>query len=248
MEKEIGGTERITYARKTLMELVEKRELRAWCMERNLPHSSIYKVAVGTDVPSFILICQLLPYFAPAEWVYFTDEKIPYKYQTLPSFNPKDFSVFIKKHKIDYMEVAVKLGLTEANAKNIFLHRRANLSLLQIRKLASEVNPEEFFIAADETVDGMFYPERGDIVSLSGKNILVLSKEKDNKANKCFVGVVIEREADSGIAVKGETVEGFVSISGMSSFTYMRRNPESVDKADSETVSVILKEFKRFLA
>ena len=111
----------------------------------------------------------MLPYFSPAEWVYFADEEIPYKHEPLPAFNPKEFSLFIKKHKIDYMDIAEKLGLTEANAKNIFLHRRANLSLLHIRKLAAEVNPEEFFVPADESVDGFFYPDRGDIVSLSGK-------------------------------------------------------------------------------
>ncbi len=116
MEKK-SESERISYARKALLDLVEKRELRAWCMERDLPHSSIYKVAVGTDIPSYILICQMLPYFSPAEWVYFTDEEIPYKHEPLPAFNPKEFSLFIKKHKIDYMDITEKFGLTEANAK-----------------------------------------------------------------------------------------------------------------------------------
>lgn len=246
MEKK-SESERISYARKVLLDLVEKRELRAWCMERDLPHSSIYKVAVGTDIPSYILVCQMLPYFSPAEWVYFTDEEIPYKHEPLPAFNPKEFSLFIKKHKIDYMDIAEKLGLTEANAKNIFLHRRANLSLLHIRKLAAEVNPEEFFVPADESVDGFFYPDRGDIVSLSGKNILVLSKERDNKANKCFVGVMIENKVDFGIAVKGKALEGFVSIHGMRTFTYIRRNPVLFDKIDKDTVNMLLIYFRKVL-
>lgn len=246
MEKK-SESERISYARKALLDLVEKRELRAWCMERDLPHSSIYKVAVGTDIPSYILICQMLPYFSPAEWVYFTDEEIPYKHEPLPAFNPKEFSLFIKKHKIDYMDIAEKLGLTEANAKNIFLHRRANLSLLHIRKLSAEVNPEEFFVPADESVDGFFYPDRGDIVSLSGKNILVLSKERDNKANKCFVGVMIENKVDFGIAVKGKSLEGFVSIHGMRTFTYIRRNPVLFDKIDKDTVNMLLIYFRKVL-
>ena len=247
MEKK-SESERISYARKVLLDLVEKRELRAWCMERDLPHSSIYKVAVGTDIPSYILICQMLPYFSPAEWVYFTDEEIPYKHEPLPVFNPKEFSLFIKKHKIDYMDIAEKLGLTEANAKNIFLHRRANLSLLHIRKLAAEVNPEEFFVPADESVDGFFYPDRGDIVSLSGKNILVLSKTKDNSQNACFIGAVLDSESDGAVHVKGETVEGYVSVRNMSSFTYARRNPVLVDKAEDETVSSVLKMVKRLFA
>ncbi len=229
-------TERITYARKALLDLLEKRELRSWCLERNLPHSSIYKVAVGTDIPSFILVSSMIPYFSPAEWVYFTDEEIPYEHKTLPAFDPKSFSVFIKKHKIDYMDVAAEIGLTEANAKNIFLHRRANLSLFHIRKLVKNVNPEEFFTPADESVDGMFYPDRGDIVTLSEKSILVLSKASDNKKHKFFFGAVIDSDSESAIEIKTEKVHGFVSIRGMSSITYSRRNPVLIDKVDEGTV------------
>ena len=38
----------------------------------------------------------LIPYFAPAEWVYFTDEDIPYEVRTLEVWNPDDTSLFIK--------------------------------------------------------------------------------------------------------------------------------------------------------
>ena len=39
----------------------------------------------------------LVPYFAPAEWVYFTDEDIPYEVRTLEVWNPDDTSLFIKE-------------------------------------------------------------------------------------------------------------------------------------------------------
>ena len=67
-------------------------------------------------------------------------------------------------------------------------------------------------VSADESVDGFFYPYRGDIVSLSGKNILVLSKNKDNSQNACFIGAVLYSESDGAVQVKGETVEGYVSV------------------------------------
>lgn len=79
------------------------------------------------------------------------------------------------------MEVAKKYEISETNARNIFVNRRANITLLQMRKMAKDVNPEEFFIPADETVDDKFYPEQGDIVLHSGKKILVLSKYDVNK-------------------------------------------------------------------
>ena len=97
----------------------------------------------------------LVPYFAPAEWVYFTDEEIPYEVRTLEVWNLDDTSLFIKKHKYDYMEVAKKYEISETNARNIFINRRANITLLQMRKMEKDVNLEELFIPADETPDGI---------------------------------------------------------------------------------------------
>lgn len=92
-------TDRITYAQQKLLALVETRQLRSWCLERNLPHASLYKLAVGQSVPTFKAISYLVPYFAPAEWLFFTDEEIPYPIRTLPEWNPDDTSVFIQQHK-----------------------------------------------------------------------------------------------------------------------------------------------------
>ena len=36
-----------------------------------------------------------MPYFAPAEWLFFRDEEIPYSIRTLPEWNLDDTSVFI---------------------------------------------------------------------------------------------------------------------------------------------------------
>ena len=74
---------------------------------------------------------------------------------TLETWNPEDTSLFIKKHKHDYMEVAKKYEISKTNARNILVNRRANITLLQIRKIAKDVNPGEFFIPADETTDGI---------------------------------------------------------------------------------------------
>ena len=53
------------------------------------------------------------------------------------------------------MEVAKKYEISETNARNIFVNRRSNITLLQRRKMEKDVNPEEFFIPADETPDGI---------------------------------------------------------------------------------------------
>lgn len=89
------SSNRITYAQQKLLALVEARQLRSWCLESNLPHASLYKLAVGQSVPTFKAISYLVPYFAPAEWLFFMDEEIPNPIRTLPEWNPDDTSVFI---------------------------------------------------------------------------------------------------------------------------------------------------------
>ena len=93
--KTFDSSNRITYAQQKLLVLVEARQLRSWCLESNLPHASLYKLAVGQSVPSFKAIRYLVPYFALDEWLFFTDEEIPYPIRTLPEWNPDDTSVFI---------------------------------------------------------------------------------------------------------------------------------------------------------
>ena len=89
------SSNRITYAQQKLLALVEARQLRSWCLESNLPHASLYKLAVGQSVPTFKAISYLVPYFALDEWLFFTDEEIPYPIRTLLEWNPDDTSVFI---------------------------------------------------------------------------------------------------------------------------------------------------------
>ena len=89
------SSNRITYAQQKLLALVEARHLRSWCLESNIPHARLYKLAVGQSVPTFKAISYLVPYFAPAEWLFFMDEEIPYPIRTLLEWNPVDTSVFI---------------------------------------------------------------------------------------------------------------------------------------------------------
>lgn len=39
--------ERVTYAQKKLLDLLQKRKLKSWCEERNMPNATLYKLANG---------------------------------------------------------------------------------------------------------------------------------------------------------------------------------------------------------
>lgn len=220
---------RITYARKRLLDLVQKRELRSWCLERNLPHATLYKLAVGKSVPSFANVSAFLPYFAPGEWVFFTDEKIPYPTHTLPKWNPDDTSAYLFRHKRDWKDVAKKYDIPESNSRNIFVNRRANVTLLILRKMAADVNPEEFFTPPAESDTAVFFPERGDIVTFAGKSWLTLSPFSKNKEHNFFVGVEYSEK------------EG-AKIETLCSHTFSRRSPVKIGTALESEVQSVLKD------
>ena len=125
--KTFDSSNRITYAQKKLLALLEARQLRSWCPERNLPHASLYKLAVGQSVPTFKPISYLVPYFAPAEWLFFTDEEIPYTIRTLPEWNPDNTSIFIQQHKKDWKQTVRSTGLKK-KMSGIFLWTGGQIS------------------------------------------------------------------------------------------------------------------------
>lgn len=136
---------RITYALQKLLALVEARILHSCCLERNLPHASLYTLAIEQIIPTFKETIYRVPYFAPAEWLFFTNEESPYPIHTLPEWNHDGTSVFIQQYKKDWKQTAQKYGIEKENALNIFVSRRANFTILQMRRMVGEINPEEWF-------------------------------------------------------------------------------------------------------
>ena len=180
--------DKITYARKFLLDLLEKRRLRSWCQESGALHISMFKIARGFMNPTYAVMCHLLPYIPPAHWVYFTDEEIPYEVRTLPEWRPEAISAFVRCHKRDWKEIGQRYGISESLANNIFVSHRARPTVSLIRNAREDANPEDFFTEGDLADDGLFYPERGDIVTVQGRTVLVISTEKRNDV---FFDIVI---------------------------------------------------------
>ena len=223
--------EKMTHAQKFLHDLVISRQLKNWCLERELPHITIYKIAAGNTVPTYAVICQLLPYIPCVDWFFFEDEEIPFPRKTLDEWQPDDVPSFVRRHKHDYLEVGEKYGTTEAFARNLFVNHRARPSINLIRACALDgINPVEFFTEGDVSDDGKFYPDRGDIVQISGKTVLVLTKEKHNRETHSLTGVTL--------------VDGKPDITTLSTITYVRVIPELVEKSSRELLDEVLKEVK----
>lgn len=144
------------------------------------------------------------------------------------------------------MEVEKKYEISEINARNIFVNRRANITLLQMLKMAKDVSLEEFFIQAYETIDGKFYPEQGDIVLHLGKKMLVLSRYDVNKKYSFFVEIDLVDEAADGIEVVGEKESYIGLVQTVSSYNYSRKCPVVIDKINSgNSIEEILVKFNQ---
>lgn len=220
--------EKMTYAVKFLNELVESRKLKAWCDKNNLPHPSVYKIAVGAAVPTYAIICQMLPYIPVTDWFYFEGEEIPFERKVLEVWNADEISSFVRQHKHDYMDMASEYGITESLARNLFVNHRARPPVTLIRDAALKgTDPAEFFTCTNQNDDGKFYPERGQIVSIFGKTMLVLSKKKYNLEKHLFVGVPYN--------------EGECDVSGLETVTYARSNPELLGKCEEDILDEVLK-------
>lgn len=238
MLKEIP--ERITYAQEKLIKLIEERKLRKWCLENGLSHSTIYKLATGEKLPSYPIVCSMSHLIAPIEWLFYTDEQIPYEAQTVLPLEPGKECRYVVAHKEDYREMAKKYGLTEIQAYNIIIGRKKP-NLPFIRQTCGEVDPIEFFIPSDKAEKKITVPERGDIASINGKNFLVLSEKESSEANGTFIACPVASDENGIPFVCDCNVSGKIKACGITSFS-TEANPLILGKAAAETVDAVIKE------
>ena len=243
--------ERMTYAQKRLITLIEERKLRRWCLDNGITHSGAYRLAIGEQPPTYRIIASMCHLIAPIEWLFFIDESLPYEPELLPLWSCKEPCKYVKEHRYDYKTIASQHNLELLNAYNIFVAYRANPTPAFIRELCSEVNPSDFFTGIDGDIKSLkeFVPDRGDIVSVEGKIILVISKADVNEANKIFTGCVILAQANDGIKLENALSKGFVSPSDIQSFAISSLVSRTlIEKADAIFTEKVLAEVRKNFA
>ena len=242
--------ERMTYAQEKLIALIEERKLRRWCMDNGLTHSAIYRLALGEQVPTYRIIASMCHLIAPIDWLFFTDEKLPYEAQLLPQWKCESPSKFVKSHRYDYKTIAEKYDLDMANAYNIFVAYRANPTPSFIRAACTETNPTDFFCDGEGKIKSLkeFVPDRGDIVSVEGKIVLVITKTEANEKNKIFTGCTILSESESGIKLESTVTKGFVSPHDLQSFSITHLVPRTlIEKTTTEFAEKVIEEVRKDL-
>ena len=187
--------DRITYAQKRFRDLLEQSKFKSWCVENNLPYELLHKIAIGERVPTYKLMCQTCDVIPPAEWLYFTDEEIPYKVQTVPKWDVEQDSFFIQIHKSDYKEICKKYDLEQMDGYNLFCMKRLRPSMVIIRKFLKDIDPILFFIGTEEVNKILEFPEAGDIITAQNKQYFTVSKKSFNEEKqKIIAAPVIAKE------------------------------------------------------
>lgn len=240
--------ERITYAQVKLIKLVEERKLRRWCLDNGLTHSAIYRLALGEQIPTYRIIAAMSHLISPIEWLFFTDEKLPYEPVLLPQWQCKEPCKYVIAHRYDYKTIAEKYKLKQNNAFNIFVAYRANPTPAFIRELCSEVNPVDFFTSGTEQIKSLkdFVPDRGDIVSVEGKIVLVITRQDSNEKNKNFTGCTILSESAEGIELHNSVTKGKACPYDLQSFAITHLVPRTlIEKLPSDFTQKVLEQVKK---
>lgn len=238
--------ERITYAQEKIIHLIEERKLRQWCMDNGLQHAAVYRLALGELNPSYKNICNMVHLIAPIEWLFYTDEKLPYEPKTVPQWNPDNKCKFIKEHKLDYQEVAKKYGISELSAYNICVAGRAKPSLAFIRECCKDTNPIDFFTDGGEIEEPkQFTPNRGDIINIQGYILFVLSKKEEIEKDNYLTACPIIKQNTNTIELNGLKIKGFINLKNIQ--TYMlgpRCKASFIETADEKITQNVMNEVR----
>lgn len=227
--------ERITYAQKKFLDMIELHQFKNWCLENNLNYELLYKIAVGNRIPTYKLMCQTCDIIPPVEWLYFTDETIPYKKFTVPKWNVETESFFIMKYKEDYKEICLKYGMEQMDGYNLFCSGRLRPSFVIIRKFIQDFDPILFFIDDKQKKDIMEYPEKGNIIVLKNKKYFTVSGKQFNKEKEKVIVCPFENDevqTDTLITID-LTIDCIIILNNTSSY-YLKFKENLINKIKDE--------------
>ena len=239
--------ERITYAQQKIINLIEERKLKQWCDSNGLSHSAIYRIGIGEQIPTYKTLCSMVHLISPVEWLFYTDEQLPYEPKIVPQWNPKEKCKFIKEHQYDYKEIAKKYGLNEISAYNICVAGRAAPSLALIRECCKDTNPIDFFIDGEEPeIINKFSPDRGDIVNIQGNIVVVLSNKNHAEHTQYLTCCPIKKDFKEGSKLSDTKTTGYIDINNIQTFKLSARcQPSFIETISEHTLSEILQEVRK---
>lgn len=195
--------ERVTYAQRKLINLVETRKLREFCIKWNVTHTTIYKLAVTDRLPTYKIMSSLVNVISPIEWLFYEDERLPYEPELLPGWSTDKVCYYVKKHENEYSLISKKYGLDISSSYRLLVTKSMYPPIKFMRNVCADTNPIEFFV---EDIDGKeskekFILKRGDVAINGTDYVLVLTDEKFFKKHKAYIGCEVS-DSETAFSIK----------------------------------------------
>lgn len=235
---------RITYAQKRINDLVKERSLHDFCCQNNLSYTVMSKLALGRCSVTFKTIAQLCHLFPPIEWLFYIDEKLPYKPQVVSQWDITKESKFIKEHKNDYKKFSTLYNINNDVIYNLFVAGRTRPTASLLRTFCAETNPINFFIDSDDKIpiEENYIPNRGDIVNFNAKLYFVLSKKEMNENS--FIACNIT-ESDNGIDISQFLKNYKIQEYSITTVNYSKHNIFPINTEQKNITMNILNNIKK---
>ena len=145
------GLKEVSYAQDFLLKLVEKRELRAFCMENGVPHTDVYRMATGERQPGYYIILALRYLIPPIWWFVPLNEPKPKAKKMAKDVkntdleHTKGFKMLLARPLADW----AKEGL---DYQSIYQFATIKIKILTFRKMiefSKKIEPQLWFVFED---------------------------------------------------------------------------------------------------
>ena len=142
------GIDGVSYAQDFLIKLVEKRELRAFCLEHGVSHTDVYRMAIGTRQPGYFAMMMLRYVIHPVLWFVAVDEKKPRMKTLNTDVKNTDFhnTKAFKKLNDTPIKKWVDMGFEYQSIYCLKNGKINNITFTRMQELSRYIDVQDWFI------------------------------------------------------------------------------------------------------
>ncbi len=142
------GLEGVSYAQDFLIKLIEKRRLRAFCLENEVSHTDVYRMAIGTRQPGYFVMKMLRFEIHPVMWFVEFGNKKPRMKTLATNVTSTDFrnTKAFKKLDTTPMKEWAELGFEYQPIYCLKTGKINNITFTRMQEFSQYINVQDWFI------------------------------------------------------------------------------------------------------
>jgi len=146
--KPSNGLEGVSYAQDFLVKKIENRKLRSFCQEHGIPHTDVYRMAIGTRQPGYYVMMMLRFIIPPMWWFVEVDKKKPRCKQLDSSVKKPSFKKSKAFNKL--LEVPIKAWVKAGfQYQPVYCLKKGkinNITFNRMIEFSSKINVQDWFV------------------------------------------------------------------------------------------------------